>query len=106
MLEETLFESVQCEPIELDKLFRNLDNFEVRILALSKQKTRRRWLRLYAIRIDTNTYLITGGAIKLSGKMEDRPHTTLELTKLEQCKRYLEQKDVFDIDSFKEMLNE
>ncbi len=106
LLSDTLFDAVQNEPIELDVLFRNLDNNEVRILSLSKQKARRRWLRLYAIRIDSNVYMITGGAIKLCEKMDDRPNTAQELVKLEKCKQYLQQNDVFDIDSFKEMLNE
>ncbi len=106
LLNEILLDAVQSTPVELEELFKNLDNNEVRILTLSKQKARRRWLRLYAIRIDVNVYLITGGAIKLTEKMEERPHTTDELTKLELCRQFLQQNDVFDEDSFKELLNE
>jgi len=83
-----------------------LHNEETGILTLSKQKARRRWLRLYALRIDKNVYLITGGAIKLTKTMEERPHTSEELAKLERCRQFLQNNNVFDTDSFKELLNE
>lgn len=91
---------------ELDNLFQNLDDNETGIFELSKQKSKRRWLRLYAIRINRNSYLITGGAIKLTYKMDQRSHTQLELDKLERCKSFLRDNDVFDYDSFKEMFND
>ncbi len=40
------------------------------------------WLRIYAVRLDTNLFLISGGAIKLTKKM-DKPHLQKELKKLE-----------------------
>lgn len=106
LLSEKLFEALQSNPISLETLFKNLDNSEARILSLTKQKARRRWLRLYAIRIDFNVYLITGGAIKLTRTMEERPHTLEELYKLERCKKFLQANNVIDFDSFSEMLNE
>lgn len=39
-------------------------------------------LRVYAVRFGPYTYLVTGGAIKLTHRMEDRPHTHLQLKKL------------------------
>ena len=54
----------------------------------------------YAIRIEPNVYIITGGAIKLNAKMQDREHTQIELDKLNACRNYLQQKGVFDKDSF------
>ncbi|PCH66967.1 MAG: hypothetical protein COC06_11970 [Bacteroidales bacterium] len=105
-LRDALFEALYENPIQIETLFRNLDNRVVHTFLLSEQKTRRRWLRLYAIRIHENMYLITGGAIKLTQKMGERPHTKQELSKLEKCKTFLEQNNVFDDDSFKEMLNE
>lgn len=88
---------------DLDSIFANLDDYESRIVELAKQKSKRRWLRVYALRIDTNFYIITGGAIKLTKKMGDRPHTANELDKLEFCRNYLKGKGVFDIDSFNEL---
>lgn len=106
LLSEKLFDALHDNPINLEPLFKNLDNNEVSIISLAKQKAHRRWLRLYAIRIDANVYLITGGAIKLTERMEDRSHTAEELSKLERCKQFLHQNGVFDSDSFKELLNE
>ena len=33
------------------------------------------WLRLYAIKLDPNIYLITGGAMKLTPTMQERTHS-------------------------------
>lgn len=51
------------------------------------------WLRIYAIRIDLNTFVITGGAIKLTKTMNDRPHLIKELEKLQICKKYLQEEE-------------
>ena len=88
---------------DLDSMFANLDDYETRIVPLAKQKSKRRWLRIYALRIDTNTYIITGGAIKLTHEMKDRLHTAKELDKLESGRNYLKDQGVFDIDSFNEL---
>lgn len=58
------------------------------------------WLRVYAIRIETDVYIVTGGAIKLTPSMQDRPHTMLELQKLNKCRDYLKQNGGFDQDRF------
>ena len=49
---------------------------------------------------ETDVYIVTGGAIKLTPSMQDRPHTMLELQKLNKCRDYLKQNGVFDQDSF------
>ncbi len=79
------------------------DEFLDKAIELAKQKSKRRWLRLYALRIDANTYVITGGAIKLTHKMGERLHTAKELDKMELCRNYLKDQGVFDIDSFNEL---
>lgn len=63
---------------------------------------------LYAIKIARDTYLITGGAIKLPlhHLMEDREHTTIEKQKLENGREYLRSHGVYDSDSFYEFLND
>ena len=58
------------------------------------------WLRLYAIRIDVNMFLITGGAIKLTKTMNNRPHLIKELEKLEICKKYLQEDDEDELDIY------
>jgi hypothetical protein len=80
----------------LQHLFNPLDNSQPNIteLQLSKAsaKTRIRKnpkLRIYAVRIAENTYVVTGGAIKLTDKMNERPHTEKQLRKLISVKDWL-----------------
>lgn len=68
-------------------------------LQLSKGSAKSRWrrnpkLRIYAIRIDEDTYVLTGGAIKLTHKMEEAEATRKELDKLMDVKRWLKNKGV------------
>lgn len=49
---------------------------------------------------------VTDGAIKLTRTMQEREHTMLELTKLNQCKAFLKANGVFDGDSFVELTND
>jgi len=46
-------------------------------------------LRLYGLRISEKTFIITGGAIKITHFMEDHPDTRDELEKLEKVKQWL-----------------
>lgn len=48
------------------------------------------WLRIYAIRIKANLFLISGGAIKLTRTMNKKPHLLLELKKLDCTRNYLQ----------------
>lgn len=90
-----------------DRAFVNLDNSEYRTVELSKKKAkgrrRKSWLRVYAIKIDTDVFLITGGAIKLTNGMAEREHTQRELAKLQQCKSFLQENGITDEDSFREL---
>merc|ERR1712173_186839 len=49
------------------------------------------WLRLYAIRISTNVYVVSGGAIKLTKEMNCRDHLNKELDKLKATAEYLKE---------------
>lgn len=75
-----------------------------KILARQKGKKRKNNLRIYAIKIDDNCFVITGGAIKMSQKMQDHPDTAEELKKLNWAKDYLSDNGVFDSDSFFELI--
>lgn len=91
----------------LDRYFHQLNNNEtgVKVLSLRKGKTSKKdGLRLYAIKIDTNCFLITGGAIKMSLKNNDHPGTREEMKKIENVKSYLQSKGIIDEDSFYELL--
>lgn len=92
---------------ELDSLFKPLDVTDTKSTELTRQKARNwereshdSWLRIYAIRLEPNVYVVTGGAIKLTKTMQDKKHTELELYKLNRCKDYLKGNGVFDKDSF------
>lgn len=90
----------------LEEFFKPLDNQEYRIVELSKQKGRKNYLRLYAIKIDQNCFVITGGTIKFHHLNKDRPHTQKEMNKIEKCRNYLKENSVIDADSFYEFLYE
>jgi hypothetical protein len=73
---------------------------------LSKWKRRENLLRLYAIKIDDNTFLITGGAIKLTKTMQEHADTNRELIKLEHYKNVLIENGIHDLNSFLEYIND
>ncbi len=58
------------------------------------------WLRLYAIRIASDLFVITGGAIKLTKLMEEREHTQKELCKLDLVKNFLFDQGLLDKEDF------
>ena len=82
----------------LDELFKPLHNSQSRIFTLNKSKAKETWLRIYALRVDTNVYIITGGAIKLTLKMNERTHTIRELQKIESCRTFLLSQGIIDTD--------
>lgn len=87
--------------------FEPLQNSEqTKILAFHKGKIRQNQLRFYAIKIDDDCFLITGGAIKMSQKMMDHPDTARELEKLIKVRAYLNENGVFDDASFFELIIE
>lgn len=97
----------------LDELFKPLDISDVRVRELSREKARNwnrahhaSWLRIYAIRLEPDIYVVTGGAIKLTRTMQEREHTDLELKKLNRCRDFLKANGVFDQDSFVELTND
>ena len=98
---------------DLDTLFRPLDNNETTEKLLQKGKARIKsrplhssWLRVYAIRLSTGAYVITGGAIKLTLRMDEREHTRLELEKIERVRNFLLSEHIIDDDSFIEYIAE
>lgn len=110
-IETTLIQLAEDD--NLDTLFRPLDNNETAESLLQKDKARLKkrpihssWLRVYAIRLSTGAYIITGGAIKLTLKMEEREHTRLELEKIEKVRTFLLNEHIIDDDSFIEYIAE
>lgn len=105
-IDDTLNEISSDPERNLEEFFKPLDNQEYHIVELSKQKGRKYFLRLFAIKIDNNCFVITGGAIKFHHLNKDRPHTQIEMQKIDRCRDYLKDNNVFDADSFYEFLNE
>lgn len=110
-LEELILDFPYTE--NLDQLFKPLSQSDTRIQELSREKARNwdrkqhtSWLRIYAIRLEPNVYVVTGGAIKLTATMQEREHTTIELEKLNQCRNYFLANNVFDKDSFMDLNKE
>lgn len=94
----------------LDELFRPLENSRIREMLLSREKAKGKrvskhdsWLRIYAIKLESNVYLVTGGAIKLTHLMPQRQHTLNELIKMEQVRNYLLENGVVDAEGIKEL---
>ncbi|MGO1596745.1 MAG: hypothetical protein ACTHXT_08600 [Sphingobacterium sp.] len=106
LIDETLIEITESVGRTLSQFFKPLHNQEYKVKVLSLQKGRESYLRMYAIRIDEDTFVITGGAIKFHHLMENRAHTKDELQKLSVAKDYLKNKGIFDEESFFEFLNE
>ncbi|MGL6180328.1 MAG: hypothetical protein ACRC13_14185 [Tannerellaceae bacterium] len=102
-LEEFL---VKTKADNIECYFNPLDNLTTRLRPLGKSKLKDNWLRLYAIKIDDNRFLITGGAIKLTRTMQENEYTNNELYKLSKVCNFLKQEGVFDSDSFDELLFE
>lgn len=96
----------------LDEIFHPLENFRTSDILLGKEKARLKrterhssWLRIYAIKLSEGVYVITGGAIKLTLKMEEREHTRQELVKMERVRSFLLDENIIDDDSFVEYMN-
>ncbi|MGB1392767.1 MAG: hypothetical protein ACPH4O_08045 [Flavobacteriaceae bacterium] len=80
----------------LSTLFEPLsENFIEKNFEKDKAKGMQRpsWLRIYAIRIEVNLFVVCGGAIKLTPTMNHRDHLKLELKKLEFMRNYLQNED-------------
>lgn len=90
----------------LDALFLPLENTRLSEMLLGREKAKGRynmhasWLRLYAIRLESGKYIVTGGAIKLTATMQEREHTLVELAKLNKVRDYLISLGVFDYNGF------
>jgi len=106
---QDLMEEISNGKSKLEHFFRPLNDFETgeRVLSLQKGKLKQCELRLYAVRIDNNLFVITGGAIKLQHifKMDEHPDTQQEKVKMEKARDYLLENGVFNEDSFFELLN-
>lgn len=105
---QDLLEEITTNKEPLEYYFRTLFDSEsgIKTLSLQKGKIERNGIRLYAVKIDENCFVITGGAMKMSQAMQDHPDSNLELTKIKAAKAYLQENTIVDKDSFYELINE
>lgn len=88
--------------------FQPLDKKQIKFSFLDKKKAygkrNKTWLRIYALKVGDDMYIITGGAIKLTDNMGEREHTSNELMKLEACKQFIKEEGIVDEDGLIELL--
>lgn len=58
------------------------------------------WLRLFAVRISPECFVVSGSAIKLTASMGERNHTAIELQKLKITAAYLKENDLLNEEDF------
>lgn len=115
VIEDTIEDSDELESLmlslssedDLDSIFHPLENFRITEMLLGREKARLKrnvghssWLRIYAIKLEQGVYIITGGAIKLTLRMDEREHTRRELEKMEKVRQYLLEENIVDEDGF------
>lgn len=87
------------EPILNDLIFKPL-NKHGESINLQKSKAygtkNKSWLRLYAIRISINVFVVCGSAIKLTKSMNEKKHLMDELKKMEIAVNYLKEVGLCD----------
>lgn len=94
----------------LEQVFRPLEPSRTGDVLLGKEKAKGEpirhssWLRIYAIKVGDSTYIITGGAIKLTATMQEREHTLAELQKMEIVRNHLISEGVVDSEGFIDLL--
>lgn len=98
----------------LDALFHPLHNSRTSEIVLGKEKARLKdcigshssWLRIYALKLTSGIYIITGGAIKLTATMQEREYTLFELRQMENVRNFLLNENIIDNDSFIDYMSE
>jgi hypothetical protein len=96
---------------QLDDVFQELSGGTAVELSRTKIYGRNKnrnssWLRVYALKIDSNVYIVTGGAIKLTLKMGDAPDTKKELEKFKRCIDFLNDNTILEASALRDFFNE
>jgi hypothetical protein len=92
---------------ELDHLFKKLDK-STRNKGFERQKvyglSTPTWLRIYALKVDNHYFCITGGAIKLTEKMNGISHLDKELMKMDRCNSFFKSQGIVDVKGLLELV--
>lgn len=86
----------------LQSIFLPLDNYARTVPMLQESKAKadviKPKLRLYALRVEKNIFILTGGCIKLTLRMSENEFTRVELEKIEVVKNFLKMENIFTQD--------
>ena len=80
------------------------ENFPILIKAYGVSQ--RAKLRLYAVRLDDGTYIISGGAIKIAKTMDGSDDLKLQKVRLKRLRDFLRQEGIDDVDQLEELILE
>lgn len=104
---EDLIDDIAETDGQFKRLFIPLKYSETnKTISLRKGKINHNRLRLYAIKLIDELFIITGGAIKMSQRMLDHPGTAGELVKLSAARQYLDINEIHNEDAFFELIAE
>ena len=81
----------------LEEIFQPLSVADARDQELRREKLKLKGkskVRIYAIRVTPDIYIVTGGAIKLVESMQDHDDTTEELRKINRVKNWLRNENI------------
>lgn len=104
---EDLINEIAESSGQFKRLFITLEHSETnKTISLRKGKINHNRLRLYAIKLIDELFIITGGAIKMSQRMLDHPGTAKEHSKLSAARQYLDINEIHNEDAFFELIAE
>ncbi len=91
----------------LSAAFQPLDNQNYRQTELQKSKAkgerRKSWLRLYAVKVAPNFFILTDGGIKLVRQMKEDESLLRELKKLERIRNFLIESELYFPEDYGEL---
>ena len=92
-LEEQLHVIAKSSKTQLDSIFKPLHRNDYIRKRFQHSKAygriKKSWLRIYAIRINPELYVVTGGAIKLTKTIQERSHTKEQYQILKDVNNHL-----------------
>ncbi len=100
---EEKFDAFLCLFKPLSKNQATKDNINEKKVHVSKDYN---WLRLYALNFGDSYHIITGGAIKLTRRMEEAENTKCELRKFERVRDFFIENGIIDKDGLEDYLIE
>lgn len=105
-IDDLLYELSLSTDENINQFFAPLRNSEYKVQLLSRQKGRihdKSYTRIYGIKIESNCFVITGGAIKFTQFMDEREHTKQELKNIDRVRDYLKDNQVIDKDTLQDL---